>query len=304
LAQDLCCSLIDAKVMLGITLSDTSFDAILTLIITDISAVIQERLGRTILLAPNSRNPITVYLNGTSAPALVLNDRPVQAPLYTGTTTLGSAVVTGMSSTTYVFANACVASANLPTSSYVVSVGNGTVTLNQAATASGSCTLLFGPAVWLDNGGFYGTAQGAFAANTQMFEGVNFVLRRDQDGGTSSRSGVLEVIGAGGGGLYLGGWGGWGGGWARNWPMLTGYPVAGQGNVKVTYTAGWETMPQDLQLVALRVLAKVRLSTVWGQIISSQSYEGASTSLVQAEAKTGLLSGDVGPLLARWANAF
>ena len=68
-----------------------------------------------------------------------------------------------------------------------------------------------------------------------------------------------------------------------------------------TYTAGWSTIPDDLNLAALLVMGKIRQSRKWGAMPQSQSYEEYSYALVnQPDVRLGLLSGEIGAILARY----
>lgn len=224
-------------------------DAVLAQVITGVSAAVARWCRRAFFLAANAVNPITEYLSGAGQTRLLLSHVPVQAPVVTGTTTAGSAVVTGMASTAYLFANQTVVSPNIPLSSYVLSVDSLTqVTLNQLALTSGSASLIFGLAVWVDGAGFSGTGAGAFGSTTRQYEGQDWVLARDLPGagGGGSGTGFVEKIN-----------GVWIGQYRRDVGALSSYLGDGQGNIKVTYTAGLTSLPDDLKLAATQLAGKV-----------------------------------------------
>lgn len=281
------------KTVLGI--SDASEDTALALLVTEVSALIAKSLRRQVLLATNAANPLTVILSGNGRPKLVLPERPLQCPIVTGDTTAGSAVVTAVSSTSYLFANACVSGSTLTAASFITSVDSTSqITLNQAAaTTATAATLVVGPAVWQDNAAYYGSVAGSFASTTQLFEGTDFFVRRDQYGQGASNAGMLEKINDV-----------WDGQWRRDVGQLSVYQGNGQGNVKVTFWAGFDVLPTDLELAAIRTIGKARDSKWYGAMVTSEGDEGQSHSLEQhrGEIALGLLDRDVAPILARYRN--
>jgi len=281
------------KSVLGI--SDSSEDTALALLITQVSALIARSLKRRVLLATNAANPLTFFLSGRGRSKIVLPERPLQCPIYTGNTTAGSAVVTGLSSTSYLFANACVTGSALSAGSFVQSVDSTTqITLNQAAaTTAADVSLMFGPAVWQDDAAYYGTVAGSFASSTQLFEGSDFFARRDGDEQASSTSAILEKID-----------GIWDGQFRRDTGQLSVYQGGGQGNIKVTCWAGYTVLPTDLELACIRAVARCRDSKWYGAVVTSESDEGQSHSLEQhrGDIALGLLDRDVAPLLAPYRN--
>jgi hypothetical protein len=272
------------KGVLGIAQNDPSFDTLLGILINEASALIGESLNRDVLLASNAANPITEFPVARGGAWLMLDNAPIQAPILTGTTVAGSAVVTGLSSTRYLFPGQCVSGVNLASQgSFILSVDSASqVTLNAPATASGTGSLVFGMGLWLDNDGYYGSVPGSFGAGTQLFEGSDFAIPRDDTGMILRRNGVWNVR------------------YTRERDDLSGQQTTGGvGNIKAIYCAGWPSVPGDLALACERVIAKARRTTAWGELLQTQSYEGASWSAVQNEMRLGLLGGDVAPILAR-----
>lgn len=93
--------------------------------------------------------------------------------------------------------------------------------------------------VWLDNAGYYGQRAGAFdAATTALTQGTDFIVRPPLDQ-SEKNNGILEMI-------------------TPIWFAVEGrscWPV-GQGNVKVTYTAGYNPIPLDLQVAVHQAVAQ------------------------------------------------
>jgi hypothetical protein len=120
--------------------------------------------------------------------------------------------------------------------------------------------------VRVDLGGYYGTVAGSFGTTTALTAGLDYALEIDTSG--TSRAGVLRRLGGVGSS-----WGAWpgpimvpgaGGGGSltagRDGP--TWVPVAG--SIKVTYTAGFASMPEDLMLAVDQTVALVYRTGKWG----------------------------------------
>ena len=283
-----------ASVVTTLGINDTAENTLLAGLIPFVSALITESLGRTFLLANNAANPITEYQSGQGWQRLILRHRPVQGPQWTGNTTSGSAVVTGLSGTLGVFANASVSGLAVPSGTAVLSVQSSTqITLTNPATLTATATpILFGPAVWIDDNGYWGTYPGAFASTTQVFEGQDFALERDQPDLSSRRGMLLRIVGT------------WDTLYTSQAGQLSAHNATGQGNIKVQYTAGFASLPPDLELACIRVIAKCRNSKWYGDLVASESFDGQSYSLEQHRSQVGLglLDGDVAPILARYRN--
>lgn len=143
--------------------------------------------------------------------------------------------------------------------------------------------------LYLDETAFWGQAPNAFAAATLLTEGTDYALDKDQPNG-SSRSGlVFNINGA--------------------WPVPVNYspglisPVIGPGvgNIKVTYTAGYASVPTPLTLACNMLIAKVRNSKTYGEALVSETDEVYSYQLA-GEAKVGMFSKEVASVLARYRN--
>lgn len=96
--------------------------------------------------------------------------------------------------------------------------------------------------VFIDRTGYYGQGQNAFAANTQLTSGVDYMLVKDSREGDWSDSGILRRC-------YGGSASQWG--FAFQGTLMTGFrPISwprGLGNIKVVYVAGYATVPTPLR---------------------------------------------------------
>lgn len=109
-------------------------------------------------------------------------------------------------------------------------------------------------AVYLDAMGFYGDGANAFPTNSLLVSGKDYILRRDGTNG-ASESGLLQRLGGGWTGAILD----WPAEWRRGTLTARVPPVwsIGSGNVKVLYTAGYQTIPDDLKLATLQLAIQV-----------------------------------------------
>jgi len=107
--------------------------------------------------------------------------------------------------------------------------------------------------VWQDNSGYYGDPASAFGAGTQLTEGVHFTLDRQYDG-QPSLTGILLRLGT-------------------VWPVLQRVGLYGRvtadvhpawGNIKVTYQAGYATIPSDLAYACMLLVAQMRRTYAQG----------------------------------------
>ncbi|MFO0919441.1 MAG: phage head-tail connector protein [Planctomycetaceae bacterium] len=122
--------------------------------------------------------------------------------------------------------------------------------------------------LYLDNAGFFGKAPNSFAAASQLSEGADFVLDRDNNSATEkSTSGILWRIN---------------GAWDRPSSRVNGtlstIPGNAMGNVKVTYVAGYATVPADIQAACIQAVAQFREMQVVG-LSQSENYEDYSYTL-------------------------
>jgi len=150
-------------------------------------------------------------------------------------------------------------------------------------------------ALYLDEEAFWGDAPGAFnPTTTQLIEGTDFALDRDQPDG-SSRSGLVYKIND-----Y----------WPR--PIVRAFgriaPDLGPrvGNIIVSYTAGYQTLPNDLGLAVSLTMAHLLQLGRRGGVVQSESHgEGFNYqfSVKVAEASAAdILPPYVKRILARYRN--
>lgn len=277
-------------------------DPIPATLISGVSAAIAKWCRRPLFLATNPANPLTELLNGNWAARLQLTHGPVQAPILAGCAiTAGSAVIT-VPSTAYLFVGSCVSgpgATNLALNSYISAIGTNAVTLSNvvnnvatlapALTTQASATLIFGPAVWLDNQAAWGTSLTAFAPQTQLFEGVDFALHRDSgDGGQESAVAWLVKLNS----AF------WDGRWQNTRGLLAPRRMPAQGNVKVTYWAGLQALPADLQLAATQLACFVRRNGPGGATLASESMGSYTYSVLQGSGAPEIAS--VRDLLAHY----
>jgi hypothetical protein len=209
------------------------------------------------------------FESGQEQTELAIAERPIQCPVFSGTLTNGSPVVTGLVSllpypiatngTTLsgtqnlivgMPAAVCASTgknttlAALPINTSILTVDSPTqVTLNNSAAQSGSFNLVFGIDVYLDLQGWAGDAAGSFAAPTQLMLGLNYIIRRNKRNTPAfSTSGLIQRIS---GGPLTAGWWGFGGiqsSLGSPVAALSATPVprwtAGFENIKVAWTAG------------------------------------------------------------------
>lgn len=134
--------------------------------------------------------------------------------------------------------------------------------------------------VYVDQGGYFGAASGAFASTTQLTYGTDFALQLDQEDSGLSRSALLIRVN-------------------DVWPKTTarrrGYlsPFLGDtpGSIKVVYTAGYtvDTLPAVVRNACNFLVARLRYSLPTGMELSNDSYEEKSHGFV-AERKDYFLA--------------
>lgn len=144
--------------------------------------------------------------------------------------------------------------------------------------------------VWVDATGRFGdNPDGAFASATELVFGTDFAVKWDGClPGTATKCsycGLLERVG-----LV------WPGRLAHQGGLTTGY-VPGSGNIKVTYTAGFATIPGDIQQAVCMLAGWIGRSTERGGAITSESLGGYSYSIASG---TSAEFGDIRRVLSRW----
>lgn len=222
------------KVFLRIQSSDTSQDTLL-----DQLLVVADRIVKAHVRRDLETTLYTDFYDGQGVRDLVLRQRPVRGFWRTGTLTSGSAIVTGLSDTSDLLVGTPCVGTGVPSGTVISTIGSSTqVTLSASATASGSASLHWGLACWVDPSGFYGDRSGAFASTSEQTLGTHYALLRDAAGGISKK-GLLRRLA----GIVLGGLGptDWPWGWPTGPLAARADPVwpRGTGNVKVVYLAGY-----------------------------------------------------------------
>ncbi len=146
--------------------------------------------------------------------------------------------------------------------------------------------------IYLDDGGYWGQAPNAFATPTLLTQGTDYALNVDTPSGASRSGMVLRINNV------------WESAWVRDGGMLASRPEAALGNVKVTYTYGFTSLPDDLAYAAATVVARMYNTAKFGQGITSENYEEYGVSLRDNAAPwLGLFGGEVAPILARYRIA-
>jgi hypothetical protein len=147
--------------------------------------------------------------------------------------------------------------------------------------------------VRLDQAGFFGTRAGSFPESSALTLGTHYVLVFDE--GSTSNRGLLRRVG----GISSGFGGFWPIEYYRGSLAARRMPVwpQGDGNIKVTYTAGYATVPADLTLAANELVAWLRMTSKRGGMpLQSESLADYSYTLAALQGRPEL--GSVRQLLA------
>jgi hypothetical protein len=122
--------------------------------------------------------------------------------------------------------------------------------------------------VWLDDGGYDGQGEDAFAAGTLLAAGKDYYLELDGSGAAYSASGLLIRSN-----------GVWPGMWSRRTGTLSSGYVRNQGNVKVVYDGGYDPVPADVVLAVLQACAYMRQGRKGGLLLQSERLGNYSYAL-------------------------
>lgn len=129
--------------------------------------------------------------------------------------------------------------------------------------------------VWYDPNGFWGQGPSSFGSSTLLTSGSMYALVLDGEG--ISNRGLLRRIGGAGSGMF---WP-YPGGYSRG--KLASYRLSvwprGDGNIKVEYTAGYSTIPDDLSFAATMLVAWLARNSPSGSVLTSESLGGYSYSV-------------------------
>lgn len=278
-------SLASIKTIFEVAPGDSSQDAVLNLYLTEATQVICDYCG----VSDFGLVTYTEMYSGNNSPTLILRQIPATGLTLTGTLISGSAVVTGLATTANLFASQSVRGTGIPDSTTVLSVDSSTqITLSNKATASGSPSLTFGVALWLDTNAFAGSAPGAFDSTTLLSEGGDYYLDYDNGPGGICNSGLVYRIG------YF-----WISPPVWEWGLITPQGGPPTHNVRVKYNAGYASIPASLAGACELLVAKMRLSGKTGQGIQSMSAGGLSASL-GTQGTMGLLTPEITSVLSRY----
>jgi hypothetical protein len=263
----------------------------------------------------------TEYRDGNNTDSLPLRQRPVTAPLRTGTLTNGAATVTGLAKTSDLLVGMPavtgpgVVTTVLPIGTTILSVDSASqVTLSANSTASGSFNIVFGLAVWADPTGYGGFGPTAFAANTFLYEGQDYLMRREASSGSVSLSAVLVRLGGGTLGNLFDCFPGMGMGYGRRGTLTAKLPPVWPWTrlgLKICYCAGYSTsptggpgtgnppVPADLIQAVNQVAAfMLRSGPKGGQQVTSESFIDYSYSIQALQLQPEL--GETRDLLSRF----
>ncbi len=144
--------------------------------------------------------------------------------------------------------------------------------------------------VWLDPSGYFGDPTNAFAADTELTQGIDYALWRDDaaDSGVSHRGALVRIDGAV-----------WPRPSARVAGLLASAPGTAYGNIKVVYTAGYLHIPPEAQLAANQLVAQIRKGALDGGSLHSERYDYYSYERLTPADEAQLLS-SVSSLLRRY----
>lgn len=144
--------------------------------------------------------------------------------------------------------------------------------------------------VYLDATGYFGDGTNAFASTTLLTAGTDYVLIKD-DGSSGSAVGVIRRIGGIGGVSLSDEWHWQPREYGRGNTLTASrapYWPTGTGNIKVTYTAGFTTIPDDIQLAIWQMVSYVRAGAKYGgQLPGSESLGEYSYSLMSGALTSG-----------------
>jgi hypothetical protein len=153
-------------------------------------------------------------------------------------------------------------------SGYYSGTGTPYLLLRQYPVHADSITLLR-----VDPDGYFGEGTDAFDSTTALTEGTDFVLHLDGclPGGSTkcSYTGVVEKLG-----------GVWPALVTRQVGEMVGNSRRHRGNIKIAYTAGYATVPADLENAAIQLVAWLRRTADKGGEMQSESLGAYSYSMM------------------------
>lgn len=143
----------------------------------------------------------------------------------------------------------------------------------------------------VDPQGYYGQNANGFGSTTLLVAGQDYYVQYDNFDGTSM-SGILVRIGTV-----------WPGGIQRKVSTLTAARTFGQGNIKVSYSAGYKVVPADVQQAIFEACKELRFRRKqFGPITSEHLGEyGYASSLLPIDYRMALMRvGSMEQIVARY----
>lgn len=126
--------------------------------------------------------------------------------------------------------------------------------------------------VHLDDAGYAGGLETAFSEQTRLTAGTDFALLRDADRmATGARSGRLVRLHDV-----------WPRPVTRSDPLLAASPGEAFGNIRVSYFAGYVSLPDDVSLATMQVVAAIRRTRLAGRDIQSETIDEYRYALSEA----------------------
>jgi len=135
--------------------------------------------------------------------------------------------------------------------------------------------------LYFDAGGYYGDQSGGFASTTQLIEGQDFVLKRDNASETECclSGSVIRITGII---------------WYRPTNKTQGLLTLSRGNpfgnIKVTYTAGYSRLLPDVMLAANQFVALLSRSAIDGTPQLSERYDYYQYQMLDPEKEVQALN--------------
>lgn len=123
--------------------------------------------------------------------------------------------------------------------------------------------------IYLDSGAYWGQGTDPYATATLLTAGTDYALDKTPNG-TGANGIVLRLAGVWPAPVY------------RPTGMITGVREGANGNIKITYNAGYSSVPADVQQACLLLCAFTSRSAKFGAPIQSESWGGYSYSLAGA----------------------
>lgn len=275
------------KTHLGIAAGDTSVDAQLDQWIAQASRAVRTYLGQYVGAMLSSVSVASPGVITCPGHGLATGDVIVVAHSTTTPSLDGTQTVTRLSDDTF-HVGVNVSSAG--------TAGTGTFTRQYTEFCEGTGGRTFGVrerpvqeivSLWLDDGAAYGEADGAFAAETLLVAGTDYNLVRDGSFAESGKSGLVVRVG-----------GVWPRPGERRGAALSNFAGRANGNLKVTYVAGYVAIPPDLALAVHQLVAQIRRASALGIAPASESYDYYRYTLAPRGGTDDL--GQVRQLLARY----